>query len=1082
MPDKDPTTKNSSSQVNLFPDGCFAPELIPDKEIAGIISEAVKRNVDRNNEKKKIRPIDFLLSFITSNHPLVGTVITPSLEEGTTLRDVVTVIKTYYSDKSKGMQFSGTKEEFSINSQKILTAFEDYLSSGISDRSEIPLQFLCCILSYLDSDVFEKIYILNWEHAKGIISTQIKALSVPLQPLFDPESRKLRSEEFSESAWIVMENTRKHAEILGYDRIMPPHLFLALLEETEGITEQLVRLQASPEVGPVKIIKIVSDAFRLSSQKKGIVELKKEGYSDQMIELLNHAQKIAKMRGSDYIEEVNLLTALLDDLPPRLRSVLCASPLNLNVEKFRQELDQQLLIRPHEVREEVAFRLPQNILPSEDLTYLSRIGNIKSRQFEETKKDENGTKEKKGYFDSIQKGLFRRKNNHILITGLKGIGKTSLVFELALRSARGDIPFLKKKRFLWIDCSNILLNESKQKFEAIISFVASRTDLILCLDDLGTLLRAESGGNNKIILKNALKEGTIHLIGILSDWDYKDLLATDHELLEYFTLVSMEEPSNVLTLEMVKSRASDLEKEYGLSIQEKAIERCIALSSEYIMNERFPTKALKILRNACEDLYYRKNQKNESVSEITTNDVINVISDITQIPVETLSGIGNKNDYEREFSREIIGQQEAVRAVAKELQKIKAGSGGPGQPASVMLFAGLTGTGKTELAKTIAQLYSASKKLMTYPMGNYTEPHTVSNIIGVPPGYVGHEHGGRLINELNSDPYCVFLLDEAEKAHPDIWKPFLNLFDEGWVEDLRSTKAFGDKAIFILTTNAGAEIIATMCKQGRSMDEITMKVREELLNVKNNRTQQPVFTPEFIARIKKIIIFNPLDQEAMEGICRKMFERMKVRYRKKKEKGIVIPDALIDYIARDSHEKDLASGHKEGGRIVSKLLDEFVVEPIDNAVAQNEEVFRSCSVIELSFIDTFKEETLPLHHTPGTQIKPKVSVIFRSDPPAPAEDIIRKVTELLRAEAERIESAHYSTLEVLKNCAALIRMTKNPAEITLLSPSDQKISTVLELILNAEHEVTQSGEGAVFHPLIINQLIGAIESTLGASQ
>jgi ATP-dependent Clp protease ATP-binding subunit ClpA len=127
----------------------------------------------------------------------------------------------------------------------------------------------------------------------------------------------------------------------------------------------------------------------------------------------------------------------------------------------------------------------------------------------------------------------------------------------------------------------------------------------------------------------------------------------------------------------------------------------------------------------------------------------------------------------------------------------------------VLLFAGMTGVGKTELAKRIAELYSTSKRLTTYAMGNFTEPHSVSGIIGVPPGYVGHEDGGRLINELNADPYSVFLLDEAEKCHPNVWKPFLNLFDEGWIMGHRGVKAHADRAIFILTTNAGDKTIAT---------------------------------------------------------------------------------------------------------------------------------------------------------------------------------------------------------------------------------------------------------------------------------
>src|SRR5690606_11550156 len=149
----------------------------------------------------------------------------------------------------------------------------------------------------------------------------------------------------------------------------------------------------------------------------------------------------------------------------------------------------------------------------------------------------------------------------------------------------------------------------------------------------------------------------------------------------------------------------------------------------------------------------------------------------TGVPVETLSGDGGSADYEAALKASVVGQTEAVEVVATELKLIKAGLTEPDRPASVLLFAGMTGVGKTELAKALAWLYSPMGRLHVYSMGNFTKPHTVSGIIGVPPGYVCHDHGGRLVNELNADPYAVFLLDEAEKAHPNMWKPFLNLFD-----------------------------------------------------------------------------------------------------------------------------------------------------------------------------------------------------------------------------------------------------------------------------------------------------------------
>jgi len=161
---------------------------------------------------------------------------------------------------------------------------------------------------------------------------------------------------------------------------------------------------------------------------------------------------------------------------------------------------------------------------------------------------------------------------------------------------------------------------------------------------------------------------------------------------------------------------------------------------------------------------------------VTPDDVLAAVAEASGVPESTLRGIAERSDYERSLSEEIVGQQHAVREVATELGLIKAGLTDVGKPASVMLFVGQTGTGKTEMAKVLARFYSTSKRLRTYTLGNFVEPHSVAGIIGVPPGYVGHDQGGRLVNDLNSDPYCVFLLDEADKAHPDVLQPFSGLF------------------------------------------------------------------------------------------------------------------------------------------------------------------------------------------------------------------------------------------------------------------------------------------------------------------
>jgi ATP-dependent Clp protease ATP-binding subunit ClpA len=264
-----------------------------------------------------------------------------------------------------------------------------------------------------------------------------------------------------------------------------------------------------------------------------------------------------------------------------------------------------------------------------------------------------------------------------------------------------------------------------------------------------------------------------------------------------------------------------------------------------------------------------------------------------------------------------------------------------------MLFAGLTGVGKTELAKAVADLYSASKRLRTYPMGNFTEPHSVSAFLGPPPGYVGHASGGRLINELNADPYCVVLLDEAEKAHPEVLRPFLNLFDEGWIIDQRGVKAYGDRAIFILTTNAGHDVIARLAREA-SQEESATAVRAAL-RAMVTRHNEPVFTPELIARIRRVVVFRPLDLAAMEGICRKEINRQRAFWRDKRDKDLVVAEDILEYVARTGDRLNTQAGGGEGGRIIAKLLGELIEDPITLAERDRSAEFQVCGRIDLRF-------------------------------------------------------------------------------------------------------------------------------------
>ena len=238
------------------------------------------------------------------------------------------------------------------------------------------------------------------------------------------------------------------------------------------------------------------------------------------------------------------------------------------------------------------------------------------------------------------------------------------------------------------------------------------------------------------------------MIGLLTPRDFEEFISDDPDFSEFFARIDVEEPDTDVALKILQHFARGLEQKYSIAIECEAVRQAVVLSANYILHDHLPAKALKVLHSICEDIDYERIQLNQHRERITADDVVGVVSSLSGVPEETLRGIAERSDYEQSLREVIFGQDHAIREVATELGLIKAGMTDQNKPASVMLFLGQTGTGKTEMAKALARFYSASKRLKTYTLGNCVEPHSVATIIGVPPGYVGTDQGGRLINEL----------------------------------------------------------------------------------------------------------------------------------------------------------------------------------------------------------------------------------------------------------------------------------------------------------------------------------------------
>lgn len=557
--------------------------------------------------------------------------------------------------------------------------------------------------------------------------------------------------------------------------------------------------------------------------------------------------------------------------------------------------------------------------------------------------------------EGICRALCRRTARHVLITGEAGVGQALILGELACRLATGAVVGLAERRVLLVDCRYTAPEQSRQRLFAVLSLLANE-ELIVAIDGFAELLRSVQG-TNKAVLFSALSAVSCRLIGLLTPHEYEELFSDDSSMRDFFSRVEIEEPAVNPAKQIVWRLAEGLARQYELTIDRAAADRAVVLSHNYILNERLPGKALRILTRVCEDLDYERTQLGRTIDALTADHVIRAVSEVSAVPEETLRGVADQADYERSLGEHILGQEYAVRQIANELSLIKSGLTDTGKPATVMLFVGQTGVGKTEMAKVLARFYSTSKRLKTYPLGNFIESHSVSGIIGVPPGYVGHEQGGRLVNELNADPYGVFLLDEADKTHPDVLQPFLNLFDEGWLRDQRGVTAYADKSIFILTTNVGQRMLSDLARQGATPEVMAEKMKEALTKIRHTKSNRPVFTPEFLARLKRIVVFQPLTQEAMQGICQRLVGQIQAVWREKREKQLTVAEELIRHIADEAHRLNQRSGDREGGRVVRRLIADLVESPLQREIQERPAEYRHASAVT---VDPTVVEQMPL--------------------------------------------------------------------------------------------------------------------------
>ncbi|MDD5300759.1 MAG: ATP-dependent Clp protease ATP-binding subunit ClpA [Gallionella sp.] len=526
--------------------------------------------------------------------------------------------------------------------------------------------------------------------------------------------------------------------------------------------------------------------------------------------------------------------------------------------------------------------------------------------------------------------LCRRRKNNPLLVGEAGVGKTAIAEGLARRIVEESVPeMLRGARVYSLDMGSLLAGtkyrgDFEQRLKAVLKELSDAPNAVLFIDEIHTLVGAgaASGGTMDAsnLLKPALSNGQLKCIGATTYKEYRGVFEKDHALSRRFQKIDVSEPSVEQTIAILRGLRSRFEEHHSIKYSAAALSSAAELSARFINDRHLPDKAIDVLDEA--GAAQRILPKSKQKKVIGKHEIEEIISKIARIPPRSVSSDDRNalKTLDRDLKAVVFGQNKAIDALATAIKMSRSGLGNPQKPIGSFLFSGPTGVGKTEVARQLA--YAMGMPLHRFDMSEYMERHAVSRLIGAPPGYVGFEQGGLLTEAISKQPHAVVLLDEIEKAHPDVFNILLQVMDHGTLTDNNGRKADFRNVVVIMTTNAGAEAL------NKSQIGFTQNSAsgDEMADIKRT------FTPEFRNRLDAIISFAPLDHEVILRVVDKFLMQLEEQLHDKKVE-VVFTDALKDHLAE--HGFDPQMGARPMARLIqdtirSALADELLFGKLAN--------------------------------------------------------------------------------------------------------------------------------------------------------
>ena len=789
--------------------------------------------------------------------------------------------------------------------------------------------------------------------------------------------------KFTKRAEKALEYAGDLAQGFGHNYIGTEHILYGLVKEGSGVASQVLNMQKITAENVVEEIEVLIGKGD-KSQNRGEI-----GFTPRSKRVIENAFLEARKLGSEFIGTEHLLIGIMregDSVAVRIMM-----DLNINPQKLYNEIvkviNEDENAGASEKQPKGKARGSYNQTPT-----LNQYGTDLTKKATEGKLDPVI-----GRKDEIQRViqiLSRRTKNNPCLIGEPGVGKTAVAEGLAEKIIAEDVPeMLKNKRVVSLDIASMVAGakyrgDFEERIKKCLEEVKKAGDVILFIDEVHTIVgagSAEGAVDAANILKPLLARGEVQVIGATTLNEYRKYIEKDSALERRFSPVTVGEPTNEETIEILKGIRDRYEAHHNVKITDEAIKAAVELSTRYINDRFLPDKAIDLVDEAASRVKMRtytqpdtlkkleeeisamnkekddaikvqdfekaaglrdkiniekeklqkekekwESKNTKSITTLTEEDIAEVVASWTGVPVKKLTQTENEKlrNLEQTLHQRVIGQNEAVDAVAKAIRRGRVGLKDPNRPIGSFLFLGPTGVGKTELSKALAEsLFGNEDAMIRIDMSEYMEGHSVSKLIGSPPGYVGFDEGGQLTEKIRRKPYSVILFDEIEKAHPDVMNMLLQILDDGRLTDAQGRTVNFKNTVIIMTSNIGARLITDKTTLGFSANDKKDESQKEYETIKKDVMGElkKQFRPEFINRIDEIIVFHKLNDEDIKQIIDIMLNQVTKRMA---EKGyeLEIDNSVKELIAKKG--VDTNYGARPLKRAIQNILEDKIAEEI----------------------------------------------------------------------------------------------------------------------------------------------------------